>query len=167
MVKKEDLGGVLKKIARVIPGIGSYQDKESVRESDKELRLRLGKRLAEQLGLVEWLKTDQAKKGAFKHLTALEDLTRHLEKVSRMIENASRGYAPLFSDRRVDEDALNRLFEYDKSLCDGLSEMDRTIKAMTAERALPDSEEIRNVRRQLNHMEKAVKDRESLLKELG
>jgi len=38
MGTKERVGKVLKKAVRIVPGVGSYQDKESLRESDKKLR---------------------------------------------------------------------------------------------------------------------------------
>jgi len=34
---KESVGKVLKKAVRILPGVGSYQDKESLRERDKKL----------------------------------------------------------------------------------------------------------------------------------
>ena len=50
MGTKETVAKGLKKAARILPGVGSYQDKESARESDKALRMALGRRLDDALG---------------------------------------------------------------------------------------------------------------------
>ncbi|MBW1924444.1 MAG: hypothetical protein JRJ35_13320 [Deltaproteobacteria bacterium] len=163
MGTKETVAKGLKKAARILPGVGSYQDKESARESDKALRMALGRRLDDALGKIEWLKTDQAKKGALLRLKDLDDLTRHLEKVSRLLEYAPRGYAPLFAQREVDEDTLGELLERDRSLTDLVSRVEGAVEAMTAERAVPTAEEVEGVRTFLSQIEQRLKDRESFL----
>ena len=164
MVKKETVGKSLKKAARILPGIGSYQDREASRESDKELRMQLSRRLDEYLGSIEWLKTDQARKGNYKRLNELEDLSRHLEKVSRMVQFESRGYSPLFADHAIDEGALDRLLEYDKGLWEGVSRIGEAVQAITADRKVPVKEEIGEIRKELSLVEKRLKERESLFK---
>lgn len=166
MAKKEDVGEKLRRAARVIPGIGSYQDRESLRESDKALRVGLARRMDELLGAIEWLKTDQAKKGAYKHLGEIEDLSRHMEKVSRMLETAARGYAPVFSQSPVDEETLARLHAFDKGFWGLLEEVAGLVSAMTADRAVPAGPEISDLRALIAKMEKRIREREVLLKDL-
>ncbi len=164
MLKKEDVGGVLKKAARILPGIGSYQDRESIRESDKALRMRISRDLDDLLGRVEWLKTDHAKKGALKHLTEIDGLSRHLERVSRTIELASRGYTPLFSNEAFDEDGLARLFAFDQGLLQGVAEVEALVVKLTEKGAVVTSEMVSGVREQVDQLEKKIKARGSLLK---
>jgi hypothetical protein len=164
MIKKEDVGGVLKKAARILPGIGSYQDRESIRESDKALRMQICRKLDELLGMVEWLKTDQVKKGALKNLTEIDGLSRHLERVSRTIEVASRGYTPLFSQEAFDEDGLARLFEYDQGLLHGVAEVEALVVKLTEKGTVVTAEGVASVRKQVDQLEKKVKGRGSLLK---
>jgi hypothetical protein len=165
MLKKEDVGRALKKAARILPGIGSYQDRESIRESDKALRIRICRKLDELLGMVEWLKTDQAKKGGLKHLTEIDGLSRHLERVSRTIELAPRGYTPLFSQEAFDEDGLARLYEFDQGLLNGVAEVEALIVKLTEKGADMTSEGVANVRKQVDQLEKKLKSRASLLKD--
>jgi hypothetical protein len=164
MIDKQDAAAALKEMARVLPGVGTYQDKEFLREADKELRLSICRRLDDLLGRAEWVKTDLAKKGALKHVGELEALSRQMEKVSRMLETASRGYAPFFASRKVDRDALTRLLEYDKSLLTSLTELEKAMETLTEERAAPIPEEISGIRERLRVMEKQVKDRALLFK---
>jgi hypothetical protein len=164
MSKKEDVGRVLKKAARILPGIGSYQDRESIRESDKALRMQIARKLDELFGMVEWLKADQAKKGALKHLTEIDGLSRHLERISRTVEFASRGYTPLFSQEAFDEDGLARLFEFDRVLLKGVAEAEALVVELTEKGALVTPEGITTVRKQLDLLDKQLKARGSFLK---
>jgi hypothetical protein len=166
MVDKEGVGKRLKKAVRLIPGVGSYQDKESLRQSDKELRMKVSRLLDEHLGAVEWVKTDQAKKGSFGRMKELDDLSRHLEKVSRMIEFESRGYAPVFAEKVVDEAALKRLFEHDRGIWDLVAEIGHGIQAFTEDRSVPEGTEIGHLRERLNQVEKRIKERASVFKGL-
>ena len=165
MGTKEKVGEFLKGIARWIPGIGSYQDKEAAREADKALREGIAKKLDELLGAVEWLKTDQAKKGAYKHLKAMDDLARDLEKLSRMIEMAARGYAPVFAQWKADEDSLMRLYRHDLGMWDLVAEVEMEIERITRDRAIPKTDEIEEIRLLLRRLEKMVGDRELVFKE--
>jgi hypothetical protein len=164
MLKKEDVGRALKKAARILPGIGSYHDRESIRESDKVLRMRICRKLDELLGMVEWLKTDQTKKGVLKHLTEIDGLSRHLERVSRTIELASRGYTPLFSQEAFDEDGLARLFEFDQGLLTGVAEVEALVVKLTEKGTVVTPEGVASVREQVDQLEKKMKTRASLLK---
>jgi len=163
-MKKEEVGHVLKTAARILPGIGSYQDRKASREADKALRMELSATLDQLLGRAEWLKTDLAKKGAIKHIQRVEDVTRHLEKVSRMLEFASRGYAPLFSRKQVDEEALDRIYAYDKALIELVKEIEDTVVGMTEGRETPSEDKTNHVRKMLSDLERRLEEREAFLK---
>jgi hypothetical protein len=163
MAQKESIGKALKQAARLLPGIESYQDKESARELDKQVRMTLSRRLDEALGIVEWLKTDQAKKGVIQGIQLLEDLTRHVEKVSRVMEFAPRGYAALFDEWQVDERTLGGLLEFDKAMMGFVTEVEGAIREMAAKGEVPQVSDVARVREQLGHIEKKLKDRERFL----
>jgi hypothetical protein len=167
MVAKEDVGKGLKRAARILPGIGSYQDREALRESDKALRVGLARRVDELLGAIEWLKTDLAKKGAYKRMREMEDLSRHMEKVSRLLDTAVRGYAPVFSEKSVDEETLTRVYEFDKGFWGLVDEVSGVVGAITQDRAFPGEELVAGLRDLLSKMEKRIRDREAILKDLG
>jgi len=162
-MKKEDVGHALKTVARILPGIGSYQDREASREADKALRMELSAILDQLLGRTEWLKTDLAKKGAIQHIQRVEDVARHLEKVSRMFQFAPRGYAPLFSRKEVDEEALDRMYGYDKALTGLVKEIEDAVVGMTEAREIPPEEKTTHVREMLLDMERRIGEREAFL----
>ena len=164
-MKKENVGKGLKKIARIIPGVGSYQDREDLREADKGLREEISRRLDELLGVLEWLKTDQAKKGGWKRLKPIDDLSRDIEKVSRLVERAERGYAPVFEGRTVTEETLAELFEYDKGLFVDLEEIETLIHKMTDSGIVPEETVVTSVREKMRAFENRINRRGDLFKE--
>lgn len=160
MLKKENVGRVFAKTARLLPGIGSYQDRESTREADKALRMRMSGSLTRLLESVEALKSRLAKKGAIKNILPLEDLTRHLEKASREMQFASRGYSPVFSRQEIDEEALEHIYERDTVLLDQINELEKAVEALIEKAESPWDGAVKPIRQMLSRLEKGLQERE-------
>ncbi|UCH06376.1 MAG: hypothetical protein JSV55_09635 [Deltaproteobacteria bacterium] len=163
MGTKEKLAKILTKTARILPGIGSYQDKESARESDKKLRDYLSGELARYLNAIEKLKTDLSRKGPLSFLKELDDISRQIDKLSRTIRYASRGYAGVFASYQADEKALSDLFEFDRSLkgeITGLTPLISQICEKDGGLAAPLLNELRD---RLFGVEQKVAERETLI----
>ncbi len=164
---KDSHAGKIKKMIRQIPGIGTYLNRESIREADKSLRVEISRRLDELLGVVEWIKTDQAKKGGWKHLNMLEDLSRDIEKVSRLIERAERGYASVFDETKtVTEKTLDLVYEYDKALVEDVDYIEEQIQQMTKSGTVPEETKVKEVREKIRTLEKKINGRKDVFKEL-
>ncbi|GEM_PF-1457444 len=167
-MKKEDVGRAVKKVARMIPGIGSYQDRETLREADKKLRVQVSRKVDDLIGVVEWIKTDQVKKGGWKRIKALEDLERDLEKASKTLERAARGFSPVFEGAfRVDEEVLQRVYEFDKGFWGLLEPIEKGIKELTEKGVIPESSKIDAIRELLKKFLQKTAKRDDLLKGLG
>ena len=164
MGMKEELGGVLKGAARILPGIGSYQDKESIRGSDKKLREFLGSQLSDHMKTIERLKTSIARGGSLSFLKGLDDLNRTMDKLSRSLLFASRGYAPVFDSDRVDEDALQSLFDFDKSLKDDIDHVDPLVARISEKAENLDVKLLKELDEVLLGIEKRIEERERLLR---
>jgi hypothetical protein len=164
MGMKEELGGILKGAARIVPGIGSYQDKESIRESDKKLREFLSFQLSEHMNTLERVKTGIARGGSISFLKELDDLTRTIDKLSRSLRFASRGYAPVFDSNRVDEDALQRLFAFDKSLKEDIDTLDPLVAKISEMAENLDVKLLKELDAILVKIEKRIDERERFLK---
>lgn len=163
MGTKEKVAKILTKTARVLPGIGSYQDKESIRESDKKLRDHISTELAHCMETLERLKTDISRKGSLSFLKGLDDISRHMDKLSRTIRYASRGYAGVFAPSQVDEKALSALFEFDLSLKEDIGDLDSLVSRISGNKGDIDSTVLEEVRHLLLKIEKMINDRENLL----
>jgi hypothetical protein len=164
MLKKEDIGHGLEKAARILPGIGSYQDRESSREADKALRMKLSGRLNQLLNRVEGLKSGPAKKGAVRNIMPLEDVSRQLEKVSRLIEFAPRGYSPLFSRKDINEEALEGIYKCDEGLLGKLTELEEAVRVLGGKPEPEWDNGIAPIREILFRMEASLRERETFLK---
>jgi hypothetical protein len=164
MGMKEGLGSALKRAARILPGIGSYQDKESIRESDKKLREFIGSGLSEHMKTIERLKTNIAREGSLLFIKDLDDLTRKMDKISRSLRFASRGYAPVFDSDGVDEEALQRLFDFDKSLKTDIDRVAPLVAKISEKADDLDPKLLKDLDEAFAEIEKRVGEREYLLK---
>ena len=122
MLTKEKLAEKFKDMARLFPGIPSYQEREGLRNQDKVIRSQLTARIEEQIALIIDLIGDLANRGCLKPLADLDNLGRKLHRLTDAIRFASHGYAGLFSDTPLDEAKLAELYEYDLSLHENVDE---------------------------------------------
>jgi uncharacterized sporulation protein YeaH/YhbH (DUF444 family) len=164
MGMKEGLGETLKGAARILPGIGSYQDKESIRESDKSLRESLSSQISGHVKTIERLKTGIARGGSLLFIKDLDDLARKMDTMSRRLGFASRGYAPVFDSNRVDEDALQRLFDFDRSLKTDIDQIAPLVAKISEKANEADMKLLKELDKTLSGVEKRIEERERLLK---
>ena len=101
MGTKETLSKRLERLARFVPGIGSYQDKEGLREGDKKLRDTLALRLDSARKAVEQVIDTLQRDGQLTHLDRLGRLDRKLHHCADSIRFASRGYAGVFDTVKI------------------------------------------------------------------
>lgn len=135
-------------------------DKQHIRtsgpEASKESAIRVSARLDDLLGLIEWLKTDQMKKGSRRNTQNLDDLSIHVEKISRKMDSVSREERPRSEEGKMNEPALNEIIEYDRGIADLLSNIEEAVKRITAEKAVPGSDDINNIQKMLGLMENRI-----------
>ena len=163
MGTKEYVGKVLKKSVRIVPGVGSYQDKESLRESDKKLRDHISTQLSNCVKTIERLKTDISRKGSLSFLKDLDDIARQTDTLSRTITFAPRGYSGVFDSNLLDEKALSDLFEFDRSFIKDVDLLSSFAVEISKKKEL-DSPLLDKVRNHLSKIEQWIDDREKLLR---
>lgn len=138
-------------------------DKQQIQASGPKVfkgpAIRVSARLDELLGFIEWLKTDQVKKDSRKNTQELDDLSIHIEKISRKMEFVSREERPQSEDEKMNESALNEIIEQDRGIVDLLSNIEEAVKEITAEKAVPGSDDISNIQKMLGLMERRIKER--------
>jgi hypothetical protein len=166
MGTKERIGGIAKKAARILPGIGSYQDKESIRESDKKLRDHISAQLTNLMKNIERLKAWIVRTGSLSSLKDLDDISRQIDKLSRSIRFASRGYAGVFDSWQSNEKGLSELFEFDKSLKNELDSLEPLVSKISEQDKELDPVSLEELRDLLLKIENKVNEREVFLKGL-
>jgi len=165
MGTKESVGDALKKAVRIVPGIGSYQDKESLRESDKKLRDHISTKLSYCMDVIERLKTNIARKGSLSFLNDLDDISRQIDTLCRTMTFAARGYSGVFDSNIVDEKMLSNLFEFDRSFIKEVDLLDSLIVKISKKNKELDSILVDEVRNHLAKIKNQVSERETFVKD--
>lgn len=120
------IGGLLQSV----PGYRGYKSKEERRDSDRRVRERVATAFAAQAERVERVGSDLAKARRLRDIGPVDEFAQTIRHLIDRISTASYGYGGLFSDRNVDEHALDQLRLFDESLLAGVNELDAPITAL-------------------------------------
>jgi len=116
MLTKEKVAAIFKSVARIFPGIPSYQEREGLRSQDKIIREQLAARIDEQTNHIQEIQIKLTNKAILQPLAHLDREARKMMRLADTIRFASYGYAGLFAGVKVDEQKLAQLYDYDLSL---------------------------------------------------
>jgi len=122
----------LERLVRFVPGVAGYQDRENSRATDKQVRMRLVQELGRLMIALEEDKARLADGGDLSGLPLLDRLSGRIERLSRTVEFAGRGYTGLFDLHKVDGDTLDQLYAFDLGLFDALSAVRAKAEAVRA-----------------------------------
>ncbi|HKW91611.1 MAG TPA: hypothetical protein VJX92_06905 [Methylomirabilota bacterium] len=147
----------LERLVRFVPGVSGYQDRENARATDKQVRMRLVEEMHRMIRALEEDKARLAESADLSALPRLDRLAGRLERLSRSVEFASRGYTGLFDLHRVDGSVLDQLYSFDLGLFDVLSAVRAKAEAVRAARADPEA-----LKSAAGHMTEALDDFEQL-----
>jgi len=125
----------LERLVRFVPGVAGYQDRENSRATDKQVRMRLVQAIGRLIKGLDDDKERLARSADLSRLPRLDRLAGRLERQSRIVEFASRGYTGLFDLHQVDEETLDQLYAFDLGLFDALSVVRAKAEAVRAARA--------------------------------
>jgi hypothetical protein len=150
-------GGRIDDMLNSIPGYRGYRSKEQARESDRLIRERLADdygQLADRLGRLATRFANE------RDLAAVRLISRpHTRLVSfrDRITTATYGYAPLFSQTRIDEAALEQVAAFDRSMAEGLEPLAAQIS--TLESSAAGTEEFKENARALEDLVEGLHER--------
>jgi hypothetical protein len=129
----------LEQLISRVPGFAGYKQKEQRREADKLLRLYVARQYEEQLTRLSNVQYAMVSQGRLKAMSTLERGVTKLQLLIDRIKTASYGYAGLFDAIKVDEGALDRLYDFDQAMLEGVdkiaADLDRLDEAAQAEAA--------------------------------
>lgn len=109
---EERISGWLAKV----PGYTGYRTKENQRDEDKRLRVAIAGELDAIVSQLTRFGADLAAKREFVHISAIETALADTRHLGDRIRNASYGYGGIFTDRPIDDSALNQLRQFDGAL---------------------------------------------------
>jgi hypothetical protein len=108
--------GIVEWMMKYVPGYRGYVEKETRREADKLLREHLAGRLRQGKEKVRDVRDKLVEESKLDRLDDVDRVDLIFENVVDRLGFASYGYAGFFGAARVDEEALDRLYEYDEAL---------------------------------------------------
>ncbi|HEV8253224.1 MAG TPA: hypothetical protein VGQ78_00595 [Vicinamibacteria bacterium] len=119
---------LLERIANAIPGFKGYREKELRRDADRLQREHLATRLEESKKVLNRLADRATRGGGLEPINDIETAKKRLDRVANRIRYADRGYAGFFDTVKVDERALQRVYEFDMALLEAVEAI-RTLLA--------------------------------------
>ena len=124
--------GKLEKLVDVIPGYKGYKEKEMRREADRLLRETLARKYEEQWSRLTAVQKRLMKAGGIEFTDDVESAATKLRGFIDKLKTAAMGYGGIFSAVKVKEAELDKLYAFDESLADGVTQISGTIDALDA-----------------------------------
>jgi hypothetical protein len=110
-----------------IPGYRGYRQKEDRRDADRRVRDHVAGRYRAEAERVERVASQLAAARRLNDIGPADELARTIRHLADRIQTATYGYGGLFSDRNVDEAALDQLRLFDQGLLDGVDQLQKPI----------------------------------------
>ncbi len=107
-------------LAARIPGYAGYKAREQRREADKLLRLYIARQYEAQMTRLQDIQSRMVDAGQLNALFALERAVMRLQLLIDRIKTASYGYSGMFDAVKVDQTALDRLYDFDRAMLDSV-----------------------------------------------
>jgi hypothetical protein len=158
----------VERLARLIPGVGRYQDREGLRETDKRVRVHLADLLAELSRMVEGAERRLTEANRLDRLPALDRVARLLNTLADRIRFASYGFAGVFDLHKIRERELAAMHRFDLGLVEAVSRLRGPVQAL-AEKATDDAafpQALQAVEAGLQEFERTLGERDTLLRGL-
>ena len=111
---------VLERIANMIPGFKGYREKELRREADTLQREHLASQLDSCKKALNDVANAATRGGWLDAINDVETARKRLDKVVARIRFADRGYGGFFDAVKVDEAVLERVYQFDLALVEGV-----------------------------------------------
>ena len=124
--------GGLEKLVSSIPGYKGYKEKEMRREADRILRETLARKYEEQWSRLNGVQKRLLAAGGIEYMDDVEGAATKLRGFIDKLKTAAMGYGGLFDAVRVKEAELDKLYAFDESLADGVTQISGTIDALDA-----------------------------------
>jgi hypothetical protein len=120
------------KIRNFLADFIGYFDRENRREADKLLRETITLRYEEQWGRISELQRQFVSEGQLDLVDDLEAAAIKLRAFIDRVKGAAYGYAGFFDAVRVNSDELERIYEYDIALLEGVQNLADAIDNVSA-----------------------------------
>ena len=154
------------RLLHILPGVAGYQDKDSARDTDKAVRLRVAAEIALLERNLRGEKEHLIEKNELFLLPAIDGIGSKFEKLASLTRSASRGYRLFFDSASADPERLTRLYTLDLGLFDELKKIGEEVRELgRRESAEALKKAIKELNRLLSEFEENLSARQALLRE--
>lgn len=155
--------GWLKKIQAFLPGYKIYRNCEDLRSADNLIRIQIGQKLRIAEKHLFEVREDLARKMDMKNLNIIGELINKEHALTEKIIHAEQGYSPWISgDVRIEEDELNRLYEFDLSLIENaqlIADLSKKMSDDIVGNGINITSAIRNISEHVNELDRTFSSR--------
>src|SRR5207247_10064262 len=122
--------GLIKKIQLRIPGYAGYRRREDIRAADNLLRIQIYGKMKDFRTELEASREAAAQNSPMISLSNLGNVTFELEGMEARVRHAEQGYSGFSPAIRIEEEELDRLYEYDYAMLQGLANASSDLTAL-------------------------------------
>lgn len=160
----DKLRSFLEKMMRVIPGYGGYADREARRNSDKVLRLHLAGMLQQAKASFDAFVAElTTRPGGLDFMTAAGSVAKSLEKSIDRLKFADYGYTGFFDAERVQEPQLDALYQFDRDLAGGITDITQKIAKLSADNPGAVGPQLQELQADLRRLDVKIDGRHSVI----
>ena len=126
----------IERLLNRIPGYTGYRQKESMRDDDRRLRQEIARELSQSIDRLTSVSSRLASERRLEQISGVEDAIGRVRQLESRVRTATYGYGGIFSDRSVDEYALQQLKQFDVAFQQGVDELSALIDGATSADAI-------------------------------
>jgi len=131
----------MRRFARMIPDVGTYQDREARRDTDKRFRTWLADGLDGERRRLSSMKERGTR---LEYLDDLDRLERTMQRIADSIRYARYGYGGLFDSVKIDDEKLAEIYRYDLDVAEYLDTIRAALNSLAAEVTLDSIQKARD-----------------------
>jgi hypothetical protein len=128
----EEGRGKLKELLLKIPGFRGYIEMEDRRTADKMVREAVADRYQEQLDRLTGVMSEFVDRGDIEYLDTLEGVAVKIRTFIDKIRHAVYGYSGFFDAIKIDQTKLDKLYDYDQALLEGIDGISETLTSLAS-----------------------------------
>lgn len=147
-----------------IPGYTGYRDKENRRDEDKRIREAVANEVGAQVDRLNQYSAELSSEREFEHLSRIEGLVGQMRLLGDRIRTASYGYGGIFTERSVDETALDQLRQFDVSMEREVASLGAAVDRLSGTMP-PDGDAVRALHDEMNRLGRLFDARTTVIDE--
>jgi len=152
---------LLERIVDKIPGFKGYQERELRRDADQLQREHLSSLLEQTKRMLNDVGVAATRSGSLDVINDIETARKRLDKAIARVRYADRGYSAFFDTVKIDEAVLERVYQFDLGLLDGVEEIQ--LAAQQAAQAVDVTAAVRAFIGRIDALDARLADREAIL----